>query len=666
MRGPGARRRPSELTPGRALGLDRAATAGAFGVTVKAMRPGRNDPCPCGSGRKYKACCLPREREAGPRAVATPAARLVARAIGGWEADLLSVPVEIRSEPDARPAVPLVVAGGAVLDAQVTSRPGSEIDEVAGEIARAVERAAERIGGYPAELRVRHAELVAPLRRRLAGPGVRILARRSSAGFQAAARALLAEVAGRPGLGRVTLVRAWRGWGQPEEWNARLHRAAAALYRASPWRALTNVDLLHLETRSGRRWIAGVLGNDQQEFGLVLYSELAEFLRLSVGDGFDEAGMRGRYLSLSFDSAGEVAREQRREQARTGWEVASPEAYPLLIVANSVGGGLCGADAEDLVAALEAVPRYLEAEVPEGEAFLDAPTGLAIEEHRHEEARGLPPRLAPPLAPGFVKGERAHPEARLAALERAAEDPDGFADAEGEVIERFARALEEERLGRAAIAAHAGRASTFVDFLARFQGVPLAALHELDLRTFLHDWYPRNVVTSDADARATPGTLGRFFGYLSEREGLDCPWAAAILADRKSYAARRKSFPGGFFWNVEVADWIAELTPDLDARALLPDSSLAGGEDWGSTMGPIEARLHDELRRRWLLWREELLSRSPPPRLGRLRAALVTRQREWERAPHPGLGGASPLEAIQGERDRQPEPPPPADFFTPR
>ncbi|WP_420410429.1 SEC-C metal-binding domain-containing protein [Hoeflea sp.] len=20
-------------------------------------KPGRNDPCPCGSGRKYKACC---------------------------------------------------------------------------------------------------------------------------------------------------------------------------------------------------------------------------------------------------------------------------------------------------------------------------------------------------------------------------------------------------------------------------------------------------------------------------------------------------------------------------------------------------------------------------------------------------------------------------------
>ncbi|HDO30250.1 MAG TPA: hypothetical protein ENG79_04235 [Desulfobacteraceae bacterium] len=26
-------------------------------------RIGRNEPCPCGSGRKYKKCCLPRHRE---------------------------------------------------------------------------------------------------------------------------------------------------------------------------------------------------------------------------------------------------------------------------------------------------------------------------------------------------------------------------------------------------------------------------------------------------------------------------------------------------------------------------------------------------------------------------------------------------------------------------
>jgi preprotein translocase subunit SecA len=28
---------------------------------AKKIKVGRNDPCPCGSGQKYKKCCLPKE-----------------------------------------------------------------------------------------------------------------------------------------------------------------------------------------------------------------------------------------------------------------------------------------------------------------------------------------------------------------------------------------------------------------------------------------------------------------------------------------------------------------------------------------------------------------------------------------------------------------------------
>src|SRR6266704_852102 len=31
---------------------------------VTSMNAGRNDPCPCGSGKKYKKCCLGKDREA--------------------------------------------------------------------------------------------------------------------------------------------------------------------------------------------------------------------------------------------------------------------------------------------------------------------------------------------------------------------------------------------------------------------------------------------------------------------------------------------------------------------------------------------------------------------------------------------------------------------------
>ncbi len=41
--------------------------------TKEAHHPGRNDPCPCGSGRKYKHCCLEKD-EAKARAASTNAA----------------------------------------------------------------------------------------------------------------------------------------------------------------------------------------------------------------------------------------------------------------------------------------------------------------------------------------------------------------------------------------------------------------------------------------------------------------------------------------------------------------------------------------------------------------------------------------------------------------
>jgi len=42
-------------------------------------KPGRNDPCPCGSGQKYKRCCLPQD-EAAAHAAARAAAATSAMA----------------------------------------------------------------------------------------------------------------------------------------------------------------------------------------------------------------------------------------------------------------------------------------------------------------------------------------------------------------------------------------------------------------------------------------------------------------------------------------------------------------------------------------------------------------------------------------------------------
>ncbi len=43
-------------------------------------KPGRNDPCPCGSGQKYKRCCLAKDQLAQSTALAAAAAARAAEA----------------------------------------------------------------------------------------------------------------------------------------------------------------------------------------------------------------------------------------------------------------------------------------------------------------------------------------------------------------------------------------------------------------------------------------------------------------------------------------------------------------------------------------------------------------------------------------------------------
>ena len=52
---PQERRQVAEV---KETNLEQAKAAGGTAGTKKAVRKvGRNDPCPCGSGKKYKNCC---------------------------------------------------------------------------------------------------------------------------------------------------------------------------------------------------------------------------------------------------------------------------------------------------------------------------------------------------------------------------------------------------------------------------------------------------------------------------------------------------------------------------------------------------------------------------------------------------------------------------------
>jgi len=85
-----------------------------------------------------------------------------------------------------------------------------------------------------------------------------------------------------------------------------------------------------------------------------------------------------------------------------------------------------------------------------------------------------------------------------------------------------------------------------------------------------------------------------------------------------------------------------------------PDSALGEDDTWGILQGLTEAELNDELQRRWLLWRDELI-RAGTDRPGALADALLERQVAWETTPHPALAGKTPVEAVQAERREREE-----------
>lgn len=259
------------------------------------------------------------------------------------------------------------------------------------------------------------------------------------------------------------------------------------------------------------------------------------------------------------------------------------------------------------------------------------------------------PLREPPAAldPGLPHGPAADP----AAAPEPPDDPDRFRDRELEVVARFADRLRGQGLSEATVGRHASNAGTFVEFLAWFQGVPVRAVTEFDLRLFLYEWYPRKVYDARTRALAAPTSLRRFFTFLAEDEGVVCPWADPVLRDKDAFELRLDTFPGGHWWDEAVGDWRAGAYADLDARAFLPADAMAGGSSWGDTMGPDEASLHHELQRRWLLRRDDvILAGATTP--DAVRTELRRRQHAWESSPHPAFRGKTPVQVVKAERKR--------------
>src|SRR4051812_30293381 len=85
------------------------------------MRAGRNDPCPCGSGKKYKKCCLAKDQKESSRqaALSQPAPSLAAPFRSG------------PSLPEQRARLDVPTAAARDEEATAPARPRTPADEKA-------------------------------------------------------------------------------------------------------------------------------------------------------------------------------------------------------------------------------------------------------------------------------------------------------------------------------------------------------------------------------------------------------------------------------------------------------------------------------------------------------------------------------------------------------
>jgi hypothetical protein len=335
---------------------------------------GRNDPCPCGSGRKYKRCCQVADREAEATAGSTPGVlpfrrgrrglprgvRQAASSEASWEADVIPLMVLIEEEADQRPVLVLVTAGEVIVHHDLRPRLGGEAEDVARALDRAVTAAASAVGLLPAVVRVRHAdvaEALAPLLERRdvvveAGPTPML---------EDAGRSALEEMTGYGNWPPPCRTETWGAWDLPRALVARVFQATAAFHGRNPWRVATNLQAPRAVLPSGREWTCCVLGNGGQEYGLALYSEADDLFGLldEEDPGAPFEGATGRIVSVLLESRRDAGEAAIAEARRNGWEVAGPSAWPTLVTVNTPGGGASRADIEDLVTLLEAVPRFV-------------------------------------------------------------------------------------------------------------------------------------------------------------------------------------------------------------------------------------------------------------------------------------------------------------------
>ncbi|HYW14500.1 MAG TPA: SEC-C domain-containing protein [Longimicrobium sp.] len=625
------------------------------------MSVSRNDPCPCGSGKKYKACHMAAdqagaqaERVLGPRAVALAEAQGVeaARRAPFWEADVVPL-MGIVHDPGESGALALVAAGEVILVTDVLGRRPAGVQARARAVLDAVSAGARKTGVFPSRLHVRDEALADALRAEAEARGI-VPACAPLPGLDVVLDDALTHIMQSPTGGAASQPDTWAETEAAPAVLAEFHAAAAAYHRAAPWHFLADADPLVLHfPGEAEPWTVSVMGSGGIHVGLALYSERADFEAMFQNDEADMDArvkeMRGITLSMSYDPATEVPRPMRREVASAGWELAGPDAYPSLLGVRVPGRRMTAALVQRTGMACRAVTAFVQA-APDAGPWRDPATGIRVDflydDEDEDDGAGtgldelrLPwPRLAESHLVGPA-GKNADPQAMLR------DDWKVIAERESARHGRFLAWLTKQKLSQAAGDRLARTGRMWGEMLVEY-GLPAESATEYDLRFFLYSYAADSARPSKVIARHLTRSLARIFAFYAKREGIEYPWAPAVLEELDTLAADA----------ADVRDVLAELAPalalDVSMRALHPTGDVTGTRaGWSIVHDEEMARLGEELHRTWLAWHDELV-RGGITNTDDVRDILTGRQRQWESTPHPRVGGRTPKQALMDAEKR--------------
>ncbi|HEX2080656.1 MAG TPA: SEC-C domain-containing protein [Longimicrobium sp.] len=626
------------------------------------MKISRNDPCHCGSGRKYKACCKPRdEARARARALIGEEAfdqaeaewLALARQEKEWAVDIAPAPGRVHEDPEAALSLVMVTAGEWVAHAEVISHRPAGAAERARDMVAAVNAVGRALGVLPERLAVPDHELVEPVAHGLAGRGITVEHDQPDDLYEAMS-AVLANMDPTPAGGQMVIALTWRETEASPDELADFHQAAADFYTAAPWSSevsagpfLLDVNLegdelqaassMDLPTR--QQWAASVMGGLGESFGLMLHSQPEDLVNVFGSD--DPAALLGESIgyaiTVDFDHRRVLTRAMQREIAAAGWPVAGPGAYPRLFGMGLPGRRIRAYEVRLATRALRAVTAFARGGDPLAE------TGMRVtpwDPEAEEESRLDWFHVPDEATPIRAEGPRADPV--CSHLWDTDEQRAERMAAEQARMDRFAAWLREQGVPGEEMEADLANADAWRWFLA---GVGAAgAATEFDLRLFLYDLYLRKTDPAPEVVHALPRSMRRIVRWLEEREGIRYPFAAGVLDELDRVAARGRELGEGLEETLRLLSY--DIYDYLDVRAMICSSDLPGVPGgWPDLMKMEVAQLREELQRRWLLWYDELV-RGGMTDYGELEEALIARQRQWENTPHPRVGGRTPAEVV--------------------